>query len=92
MWRVVAVIQGASTTASTSAIREAGVPERRWATQHGGAADVVPDQGGLIQVPGLDELGEHLTVEADGNVLLLVALRLAVAQQIEGVDGEALGE
>jgi len=60
--------------------------------QHGAAADVVPNQRRLLQLPGLGELGEHLAVERKRDVLLLVALRLAVAQQIKGVNCEALGE
>ncbi len=50
------------------------------------------DKGGRLELLGLDELGEHLAVHADGHVLVLVAFGLAEAEQVEDVYREPFGD
>jgi MFS family permease len=60
--------------------------------QHRGAAEVVADQRRRVKAPGSDELREHLALHADGDLLVLVALGLTEAEQIEDMDGEVFGQ
>jgi hypothetical protein len=55
------------------------------------AAEVVPNDGGLVQPPMVKELREDLALGGQGDVLALLLLRGAVTGEIEGVDGVGLG-
>src|SRR5829696_2416334 len=87
---VVVVFQGLSATASTSAIRPTARPSTRWARSTVAPPLSWPDHAGRLEAPTLEQLDQQPPLGGDRNVLVLAPLRVAVAEEIEKIDGEAL--
>ena len=74
------------------AIARKSYPSRRWGPEGNRAAEVVANDGGLVQPQMVKQLGEDPALGGQGDVLALPHLRGAVPGEIEGVDGVRLGQ
>jgi len=75
--------------------REGPVPRpvEQMSAQRGRSAVIMSDEvGWLLELPVLEEVGEYLSLDGQGDVLLLDHRRGAVAEHVPEMDGEVLGQ
>ena len=83
---------GASATTSTRASGGHRAAVHQVRAQRRGAADVVSDDGRALEGPVVEQGRQPLPVPRQRHVLPGALVRGAEAEQVEDVDGEALGE